>query len=75
MTSYESCLGVKAMIGFCCVPLLVVPSSLAISRICVEVLGPHSILQHPISDHRWSRVPTKTPDYDLQQSSAAVSGW
>lgn len=72
MTSGKSCWGVKAMTGLCHVPLLVVPSSLAVSRIRMEVLGPRSILRHPISDHGWSRVPTGTPDCELEQSSAAV---
>lgn len=56
------------MTGLCRVALLVVPSSLAVSRICMEVLGPRSVLWHPISDDGWSSVPTRTPDCDLKQS-------
>lgn len=76
MTSCKYCWEVKAMIGLCCVALLVVPSFPAVSMTSIRVLEPHSLLQHPIwiTGHPWSRFLTETLDYEQEKSSTTVLG-
>lgn len=76
MTSCKFCWEIEAMIGRCCVALLVVPSFPAVSMTCMKVSEPCSLLQHPlwITGHTQNRFLTETLAYEQENSSTTILG-